>query len=212
MYSLGVSLARAYDSASDSIMLHGDRRIPVDEFVAATAQYFAGGYLLQTPLLPHPQMAPFTDGQASTVRLMVFLDRDGPELFRALWKIPGRGSIADNFWRDGNMLAALDIESGRVHRAVRGVGPAQEELPAHPDTGNRFDGFVLPHWQVVTELCRTAATALPGLPLQAWDIAICPDGPVLVEANIGGDLNLPQIASGDGIMDQRLAAFLQSRR
>ena len=56
-----------------------------------------------------------------------------------------------------------------------------------------------------------AAQAVPGLPLQAWDIALCPNGPVLVEANIGGDVNLPQIASGDGIMNDRLAAFLENK-
>lgn len=212
IYSLGVALAESYDHDSDSVVLHDDRKVPVDDFVATTSENFAEGYLLQTPLIPHPAMAPYTDNRASTVRLMVFLGDDGPEIFQALWKIPGRGNIADNFWRNGNMLAALDIESGRVLRAVRGTGPDQEELQAHPDTGESLAGFELPLWQSVTELCRSAAVELPGLPFQAWDIAICPDGPVLVEANIGGDLNLPQIASGNGIMDQRLTEFLQTGR
>ena len=84
-------------------------------------------------------------------------------------------------------------------------------MAIHPDTGARMKGFAIPYWQSVTDLCLRAATAIPGLPLQAWDIALCPNGPVLVEANIGGDVNLPQIASGNGIMDGRLAAFLSSR-
>lgn len=212
MYSLGVALATTYDAGSDSILLHDNRRIPVNAFVASASENFPKGYLLQTPLASHPALASYTDNRASTVRLMVFLGDDGPEIFRALWKIPGRGNIADNFWRDGNMLAALDTESGHVRRAVRGTGPDQEVLEKHPETGERFIGFALPLWQSVIELCRSAAAALPGIPLQAWDIAICPNGPVLVEANIGGDLNLPQIATGNGIMDQRLFAFLRSRR
>ena len=211
MFSIGVACAEAYNAENDSVVLSGSRRIAVADFVAAAADYSARGYLLQERLEPHPDIAALSDNRVSTVRLMVMLGREGPEIFQALWKIPNRGNIADNFWRDGNMLAALDIETGRVQRVVRGVGLEQETLPIHPDTGARMKGFAIPYWQSVTDLCLRAATAIPGLPLQAWDIALCPNGPVLVEANIGGDVNLPQIASGNGIMDGRLAAFLSSR-
>jgi hypothetical protein len=33
---------------------------------------------------------------------------------------------------------------------------------------------------------------------------------VLVEVNIGGDFNLPQLAFGRGLMDERFHAFLAS--
>jgi hypothetical protein len=210
IFSIGVSDAQSYDADSDRILLSDGRQIGVEEFVAAAAEYFGRGYLLQERLEPHPTVAPLTGDRVSTVRLMVMLGADGPEIFQALWKIPGSGNIADNFWREGNMLAALDIETGHVRRVVRGVGPAQEALSAHPDTGARIEAFGFPEWKSVTDLCRRAANAIPGLPLQAWDIALCPGGPVLVEANIGGDVNLPQIASGDGIMDKRLSAFLET--
>jgi len=211
MFSLGVASAEAYDAESDSVVLSGDRRISVTDFVAATADYFGRGYLLQERLEPHPEIAPLCDNRVSTIRLMIMLGQEGPEIFQALWKIPGNGNVADNFWRTGNMLAALDIETGRVGRVVRGVGPGQESLSAHPETGAAMEGFTIPDWQSVTELALRAAQAIPGLPLQAWDIALCPTGPVLVEANIGGDVNLPQIASGNGIMNGRLAAFVENR-
>lgn len=211
IFSLGVASAEAYNAELDCVVLSGGRRISVTDFVAATADYFGRGYLLQERLQPHPDVAPLCDNRVSTVRLMVLLGADGPEIFEALWKIPGKGNIADNFWRDGNMLAALDIESGQVKRAVRGVGPAQESFTTHPDTGAALEGITLPYWHTVTDLALRAAQAVPGLPLQAWDIALCPNGPVLVEANIGGDVNLPQIASGTGIMNGRLATFVENR-
>ncbi len=212
IFSLGVVSAESYDPQTDQIALSDGRTVAVDEFVSATAGYFKIGYLLQEPLLPHPALAPLSDNRVSTIRLMVMHGADGPEIFRALWKIPGKGNIADNFWRSGNMLASLDFETGTVRRLVRGTGPMQESLTEHPDTGASIDGFTLPDWDDTLDLCLRAAAAVPGLPLQAWDIAICPDGPLLVEANIGGDVNLPQIASGDGIMDPRLIAFLEERR
>ena len=47
--------------------------------------------------------------------------------------------------------------------------------------------------------------------MQAWDIALTDRGPVLVEVNIGGDLNLPQLALGqrpDGRALRRLPGEL----
>jgi hypothetical protein len=44
--------------------------------------------------------------------------------------------------------------------------------------------------------------------MQAWDIALAERGPVLVEVNIGGDFNLPQLAHAKGLMDERFRAFL----
>jgi glutathione synthase/RimK-type ligase-like ATP-grasp enzyme len=61
---------------------------------------------------------------------------------------------------------------------------------------------------LLTGLCLEAARALPGLRVQAWDIALTDRGPVLVEVNIGGDFNLPQLAHATGLMDERFRAFV----
>ena len=38
------------------------------------------------------------------------------------WKIPAPHNIADNFWRPGNLLAALDRHTGEVKRVTTNVG------------------------------------------------------------------------------------------
>jgi len=43
-------------------------------------------------------------------------------------------------------------------------------------------------------------------------VAICDRGPVLLEVNIGGDFNLPQIASGERFMNQRFRRVLDACR
>jgi Sugar-transfer associated ATP-grasp len=57
-------------------------------------------------------------------------------------------------------------------------------------------------------LCLTAATAYPGLRLQNWDIAIGDRGPVILEVNVEGSMDLHQLAGGRGILDGALAAAL----
>ena len=44
---------------------------------------------------------------------------------------------------------------------------------------------------------------------QSWDIAICPDGPMVVEVNAGSAFNLSQLAAGRGILTDRFRAFLE---
>jgi hypothetical protein len=91
---------------------------------------------------------------------------------------------------------------------IQGTGADQAELERHPDTEQPLIGAILPEWAPLTALCLKAARALPGLRMQAWDVALTERGPVLVEVNIGGDFNLPQLAHGSGLMDERFRAFV----
>ena len=59
------------------------------------------------------------------------------------------------------------------------------------------------------DLVRCAAPLLPGLCIQPRDVALSDAGPVLLEVNWGGDLNLAQLATGDGVLDQVHAAHLR---
>lgn len=206
--SVGVLGLQRYDAEADAVVLADGRQVGVHELAEALAAYVEDGYLFQHRLTQHPEMAAVCGDALGTVRLIVLLDDDGPQIFRSLWKVPAAGSVADNFWRQGNMLAAVDPESGRIWRAIRGVGPELEELEAHPDSGEALVGRTLPLWGQVRERVLAAAAGFPQLRMQAWDVAIGPDGPVLVELNVGGDYNLPQLVSGEGMLDARFRAFL----
>jgi Sugar-transfer associated ATP-grasp len=207
--SIGVAALDAYDAATDRIVLKGGRALEVEAFVGQPERYRADGYLFQELLRPHPGLGQVIGPRLATVRLIVLLEDGGPAILHALGKIPVADNPADNFWRPGNLLAALDAD-GRVTRVQQGVGPEQRDLEEHPDTGGRLQGLTIPDWPALTALALQAATAFPGLRMQAWDIAPTDHGPVLVEVNIGGDFNLPQLAHRTGLMDDRFRAFLHS--
>ncbi|MBN9282025.1 MAG: hypothetical protein J0H37_07220, partial [Hyphomicrobium denitrificans] len=46
-----------------------------------------------------------------------------------------------------------------------------------------LEGFRLPDWTLVTELALRAARTFLPLRTIGWDIALTPDGPVIVEGN-----------------------------
>lgn len=165
------------------------------------------GYLFQSVLRPHPELVKFGE-VASTVRVILIMENGRPEILHTVWKIPAEGNFADNFWREGNLLGAVNIDTGAVERVVRGVGPWQEEIVDHPDTHARILGATLPDWRKLIDLCLDSAAIFGPIRYQSWDIALCPEGPVIVEVNTGSSFSLSQVARGEGFLTERFGAFL----
>lgn len=106
------------------------------------------------------------------------------------------------------MLGAIELETGLISRVVRGTGVEMSLDEAHPDTRRAIVGTLIPQWEALTPLAVSAAEILPGIRTQSWDIAIAAEGPVLLEVNYGGDLNLAQLAHGAGVLDERYTEHL----
>jgi hypothetical protein len=206
--SLGAARLEYFDETSNDIVLGGAQRVAIDRFAEETMQ-FQDGYVFQEVLHPHPDIAAICGDRIANVRMVVLLGDSGPELVRALWKVPAGSNIADNIWR-GNILASVDAETGRVLGATQGPAPKWRDLDAHPDTGRAITGTSLPQWADARALCLDAAKTMPGLKLQAWDISLCESGPVLGEVNFGGDYYLPQLATGKGMLDAGFVRLLDS--
>ena len=79
---------------------------------------------------------------------------------------------------------------------------------AHPDTKRSIVGTLIPQWEALKRLVVSAAEILPGIRTQSWDVALAAEGPVLLEVNYGGDLNLAQLAHGAGVLDERYTEHL----
>lgn len=208
MWSTGIASITAYDRDIDQLTTADGNKIDVAAFADAVEPYRRDGYLFQSLVHPHAAIQAVCGDRLATVRMIVLLTEAGPKLYRAVWKIPSGTNIADNFWRSGNMLGDVDIETGRIERVVRGTGPDREELANHPDSGAALVGFMLPDWADAKALCLSASRIFPGLRMQAWDVALTSEGPLLMELNVGGDFNLPQLARGAGLLDDEFRGFL----
>lgn len=208
MFSLGSARFDGYDGRTDRVSLHTGDPIAVSALTQELSRYARRGYLFQDVKHPDEPLRAMCGDRLACLRIVTMLDHERPEIFRALLKVPTGPHVADNFWRQGNMLAQVDIGTGRIMRVVTGVGPEHREVDRHPDTGHVMLDRTIPRWDDVKRLCLDIAPRFPWIPMQAWDIAVCPEGPVVVEANVLGDFNLPQLATGAGILDERFARFL----
>jgi len=146
-------------------------------------------YVAQSRLTNHRSLVELTGSSSlQTVRVVTLIDRDGKaRCLYAEWKLVVGDNVTDNFCagRNGNLAASVALADGAVGPAQ---APASNEigfrrLLCHPDTGAPIAGFRLPNWNLVIELALSAAKLFLPLRTIGWDIAITPDGPVIVEGN-----------------------------
>jgi hypothetical protein len=115
----------------------------------------------------------------------------------AVLRIPVGDSIADNF-DAGGIAAPIDLVQGTCGRGVRKKAkyPLQP-VAVHPDTGAELEGLKLPFWNETLALALRAHNALSSqMPVIGWDIAILPEGPILIESNHFPCGNLAQVPTG----------------
>lgn len=166
-------------------------------------------YVFQPVVTNHNSM----DGYAAalaTVRTVNLVSPNSVQLVAAVLKMPVGDNIADNAWRDGNLVADVDPATGVIRRAVSGTGPAMIVHEHHPDTGVTLPGIQLPLWAQVLELNEQTASHFSKIRYQSLDIAITNNGPVVVEVNSGSSFSLPQQASGHGFLTSGTKKFFES--
>lgn len=206
--SIAVVDITRYDADTDSLVMSNDTTQTVDSFADTIEEFADKGYLFQSRLVPHPKVAEIVGDRIATCRMFVLVDDEGPVLLRAAWKLPAGDSLADNFWRPGNLLAGVDVETGELGRVFRMTPVVPEPVDEHPDSKVKFEGLKFPEWESMKETVMNAAGALCTCPVQGWDVALCENGPVLVELEgDGGHPMMPQLCFDTGLYQGRFKKF-----
>jgi hypothetical protein len=150
-------------------------------------------FIIQEQLNNHPELIRLTGIQAlQTVRFITIVDKNSRcSILHAHFKPIIGQYFVDTFidGLTGNVEAAISLNDGFLKPAnqimANGSGPTI--IPIHPKTGIPFEGFQLPLWPQTCRLVKE--TSLKFLPIRTigWDVAITPDGPLIVEGNIWWD-------------------------
>ncbi len=197
--SLSEGSVRLNAIEGDMLSLADGRSLNVDAICKDVMAQYSGGFMLQTALDPHPDMAKIAGMAVGCVRVVTVNDGTGPKAAYALWKLPAPDAMSDNFWQDGSLLAMLDLETGHVTRCQRGTGLNVETFEEHPVSGTPVVGAVLPFWAETVELATQAHAVFPEFGVCGFDIAVTPDGPKVLECNDNPSHMLYQMAAAKGI-------------
>lgn len=166
-----------------------DSRVDESGIRAISNEYLSKDNLVvQRRLIAHPELAAVSVTDAvQSVRIVTYLDSDlKPHILFARFKFIRRGNSMDNFsdGDTGNLIADVDIDSGRVLKTLRkNIGEfGLQVVDIHPDSEMPLN-IVLPDWDAAVELAIRGALTFNKLRVLAWDIALTPEGPVILEAN-----------------------------
>lgn len=210
-FSRDVALLDRYDPGTDTVLL-GGVGASTPEALDSRFRQESDGYLFQELLHPHRAIREHIGERVCTLRVIVVLDRHQPRHLMTMWKINPGDNVADNYWREGNILARLDQDSGKVLECMTGLGPKFRLVETHPKTGTSLIGFQVPCYREAVDLTLHASKAFPGLRMQAWDIALTDSGPVPLELNVIGSLFIPQLVYQRGLGSGDFLAFVERHR
>ena len=210
-YGVGNALVAGFSEGN--LILGDGSSVDLHKFCQSLDERGGLGWILQEPLFSQSRIAELCGNKLSGVRVHSFMSNDGPCLTQAIWKINAGIEDCDNFrdGKSGNLAAALDIDTGEVTRVISGIGLEQRVNVPHPRTGAQLVGFHIPFWKEIKSLVCEAHLAFPGFICPGWDIAVCEDGPKILEINFFGDIDLPQRAYGRGFMDETFLSLMRDR-
>ncbi|GJL60971.1 MAG: hypothetical protein NPIRA03_38280 [Nitrospirales bacterium] len=211
-FGRGAHYVSSYNPQEDAVVFANGTQASTSEFIEGLETKLSGGQIFQDVFKPHPDLAIRCGSRSSTLRVVVIMTTYGPQLCRAVWKIPTGSNIIDNFQhgRTGNLLASVDVVTGDVYRVIGQAADGEfTQVSTHPDTGADLMPLRIPDWKKVEDLCLTAARLLPGLRLLHFDVAISDKGPLLLEVNFRGNLDLLQHASGRGFLSPEVSEALE---
>ncbi len=174
------------------------------------SQSLGEDYVAQPRLINHLALADISNDALATVRVLTC--RTGPGEFEAtnvaFRMAIGSNSVVDNF-HQGGLAAPVDLATGRIGLASdMGTRPHMGWRDAHPVSGARFTGRILPHWDDVLDLARRVHATFPHRTAIGWDVAMLQHGPCIIEGNGKPDLDIHQRVERRPLGGQRIAELL----
>lgn len=165
-------------------------------------------YVFQESLQPHSSLSDFCGTALSTMRVVALYSEGKPKIFRVVWKIPCKDNMADNFWRPGNLVAHIEPSTGKVMSVIQSTETGHTTLDTNHPQSRQFYSDGPPLFNDAINLATKLTQAFSMFRYQAWDIALTERGPIAIELNPNGDIELLQIGASVGILDAEFRQVL----
>lgn len=136
--------------------------------------------ILEEVIPQHPQVSAVYPHSINTVRAVTINHKGTVHLVATMFRIGNGGKFVDNF-NNGGMVTPVDETNGTIRFPA--IDKQKNVFEVHPQTGTPIVGFRFPYWEETVAMVKKAATVVPQMAYLGWDVAITPDGPVLVEGN-----------------------------
>jgi Sugar-transfer associated ATP-grasp len=204
----GIGAMRIDGLAGDRVELVGPATEEFSDFYEYISRLSSSGFLFQRCIEQAQSITDLFGPAVCTIRFLA-LNSSSPIIEAAMIRTAGGSSTLDHRLQGGGVLAAIDVNSGRISNAVLLENGLYKPIRTNPNTGHEVDGAILEHWQDACKLVLRAATLFPLVRTQSWDIAISKDGPIVMEFNWGGNLSGVQLVQRRGVLSPSFKDHLE---
>ena len=154
------------------------------------------GYIHEKVIEQHPDIEKIHSKSVNSIRLFTYIDNSKKTNILVAYMRFGIGdSIVDNV-SSGGFQVGINLDTGTLNEVgYQDMEFGGNDYLTHPDSAFIFKDFKVPYFKEVIELTHKASTFLPNR-IVGWDIAITPNGPILIEANEYPSVFAPDIIYG----------------
>jgi|AraplaMF_Col_mMF_1032025.scaffolds.fasta_scaffold00149_70 hypothetical protein len=194
VHGRGAAGARAFHAVGDGSYQARDGGVcsarDLLERIAEDSQRQA--VLLTRRLRNHAEIADLAVESLITFRVFTCMDASGtPVVTHAMLRTLCK--LEPDWHTDEEFAAAIDLETGRLQQMCGDANLAPDAWwDRHPKTGAQVTGRIIAHWPELAALAVRAHRAFSGRMIIGWDLALAPEGAMLLEGNSKPDTHFLQ--------------------
>lgn len=136
--------------------------------------------VVESWIIQHPEMQSFYPDAVNPIRLQTICRHGRASCICATLTVGCKGKEFANA-SSNSLFALVDVKSGIVN--TNGCDYHDNLYVRHPESNVVFKGFQIPNWDEVIRIVTEAAEMIPNIGYVGWDVAVTPNGAVLIEGN-----------------------------
>tara|TARA_R110000868_G_scaffold193351_1_gene438219 strand:- start:14767 stop:15804 length:1038 start_codon:yes stop_codon:yes gene_type:complete len=157
--------------------------IPKNECDILWSNIEKDSFIFQEALEQHEDLSTIFPHSINTLRIETYLTRNGSiEILGGMIRFGCGESVIDNL-SAGGLFVPINMDEGTLmEKGITNLLTGAHNYSCHPTTNFVFLNFKIPFFKETIDLCKKFAQIIPNK-LIGWDVAITPNGPVIIEGN-----------------------------
>jgi hypothetical protein len=145
----------------------------------------SSSFVFQEEVIQHEAISRINPFCVNTLRIETFTNKDNvSNVFSGILRLGFSDSYVDNTSM-GGAFVGIDFQKGVLKRFALSDfsnGRARTYVE-HPYSKIAFEGYSIPYFDEIMALVIRASQLVPQVKVVGWDIAIAPEGPLIIEGN-----------------------------
>jgi hypothetical protein len=132
----------------------------------------SSSFIFQEEVIQHEALSRINPHCVNTMRIETFTNKENvSRIMSGMLRLGFSDAYLDNVSK-GGAYVGIDFTNGRARTYLE-----------HPGSKIKFEGYELPYFKETKELVIAASQLIPQVKVIGWDVAITPQGPLLLEGN-----------------------------